>query len=116
MDLREMIERQCDNMATGTQMPEFLRGDYGEEPELRELLRKNLEQLADALLARVRRELLDELALLDTAWNIHPGIDGAEILDRLSDALDRICPREHPTLPAQEAGEPADTSAPAPRS
>jgi len=44
-----LIEKQCDDMATGTQMREFLRNDHGGEPLLRELLRLNLEQFADRL-------------------------------------------------------------------
>ena len=45
----QLIERQCDDMATGTQMREFLRDDDGSEPQLRELLRLNLEQFARRL-------------------------------------------------------------------
>lgn len=48
-ELRDLIEEQCDNMACGTQMREFLRGDDGSEPHLREMLRLNLEQFANAL-------------------------------------------------------------------
>jgi len=47
--LKDMIERQCDDMATGTQMREFLRDDDGDEPFLREMLRLNLEQFAKRL-------------------------------------------------------------------
>ena len=47
--LAMLIERQCDDMATGSQMREFLRDDYDEEPQLRQLLRLNLEQFAKRL-------------------------------------------------------------------
>lgn len=50
-ELGRLIERQCDFMACGTQNPEFLRNDDGTEPEMREMLRLNLEQFAGALIA-----------------------------------------------------------------
>lgn len=48
-DLSAVIELQCDHMATGTQMREFLRDDEGAEPFLRQMLRLNLEQFAKRL-------------------------------------------------------------------
>jgi len=59
----EMIERQCNNMATGAQMREFLRNDDGNEPPLRELLRLNLEQFYKS----VRREQDEEIRILREA-------------------------------------------------
>lgn len=42
--VRAAIERQCDNMATGSQRREFLIDDEGNEPLMRELMRLNLQQ------------------------------------------------------------------------
>ena len=55
VEISQLIERQCDNMATGTQMREFLRTDSGDEPLLRELLRLNLEQFAVTIMRRIER-------------------------------------------------------------
>ena len=46
MNLDELIERQCDDFACGTQLREYLRDDDGSEPFLREMLRLNFEQFA----------------------------------------------------------------------
>jgi hypothetical protein len=48
-EIKDLIEKQCDDMATGTQMKEFLRDDDGSEPLLREMLRLNLEQFTRRL-------------------------------------------------------------------
>lgn len=53
MNLKDIIERQCDNMAAGTQMHEFLRDEKGNEPLLREMLRLNLEQFAQRIIAEL---------------------------------------------------------------
>lgn len=42
--IEQLIEKQCDDMATGTQCKDFLRNNDGSEPLMREMLRLNLEQ------------------------------------------------------------------------
>jgi hypothetical protein len=62
--IEELIERQCDNMACGTQMREFLRDDEGNEPLLREMLRLNLEQFACSL-STTLKDLQEKAEALD---------------------------------------------------
>lgn len=51
-ELAQLIEKQCDDFATGTQDRQFLRNDDNSEPLMREMLRLNLEQFATRLLQR----------------------------------------------------------------
>jgi hypothetical protein len=71
---RKRIERQIDDLATGTQRREFLRDDNDEEGILRELVRINMERLveyAKAAGAAAQREadakICEERPLIVTA-------------------------------------------------
>lgn len=91
MNLSEMIERQCDNMATGTQMRAFLRNEDDSEPELRELMRRNLEQFAGFIC-----EAISEAVRADTVYVQWIGNQSLPVSDpfvavsELSAALDRF--------------------------